>query len=93
MIMQTLQGSQLLDMKIDAMESRKIHADRNKLCPGKNGVHKPSGLGYRFVVLRQADKNSSNCYEFSKFLHFNCKAGPGCLNRYTVLIYLSMAII
>ena len=58
MIMQTLQGSRLLDMKINAMESRKIHADGNKLCPGKNGVHKPSGLGYRFFVLRQADKNS-----------------------------------
>ena len=70
MIMQTLQGSQLLDMKINVMESRKIHADGNKVSPGKNGVHKPSGLGYRFVVFRQADKNSSNRYEIFKISPF-----------------------
>ena len=34
---------------------RKVHADGNKLCPGKNGSYKPSGLGGRLiVVVRQA---------------------------------------
>ena len=76
------------------MESRKVHADGKKLCPGKNGVHKLSGLGYRFVVVfGQADKILTSVMKFSKFLRFNCKAGPGYLNGYTVLIDLSMAII
>ena len=45
-------------MKVDATkQERFVHADRNKLCTGKNGGNMPSSLGSRLnVVIRQTDK-------------------------------------
>ena len=35
----------------NSYENKKALADRNKLCPGKNGGHKFSGLGCRLIVV------------------------------------------
>ena len=55
---------------------------------GKNGCHRPSGLGSRLIiVVRQVDKTLS-LYHFTiclKYDDFSSGACLGCLNRFIVL--------
>ena len=37
--------------KVNAMKTRKVRVDENKLCKGKNGSHRPSSLGGRSTVV------------------------------------------
>ena len=39
----------LPEMRNNDMKTRKVHVDRNKLNPGKNGDYMPSSLGSRSV--------------------------------------------
>ena len=42
-------------MRDDDMITRKVYADKNKFCPGKNGGYTSSSLGDRLIsVGRQA---------------------------------------
>ena len=41
----------LWETKIDATKNRKVHVDRKSFDLGKNGSHKPSGLGGRSIVI------------------------------------------
>ena len=55
---------------------------------GKNGHHRPSGLGYRsIVVVRQADKTVA-VYDFVKSDIFSSGTHLSCLVRSILLITL-----
>ena len=41
----------LPEMRDNNMTTRKVHADRNKLSPGKNGGYMPSSLGGRLISV------------------------------------------
>ena len=43
----------LAEMRNNDPITRKVHADGNKLCPGKNGSHKISSLGGRSISMGQ----------------------------------------
>ena len=47
----TQEIADLQKTKVNAMKIRKVCVDRNKLCTGKNGGHRPSSLGSRSIVV------------------------------------------
>ena len=47
----TQEKANLKKTKVNATKITKVCADRNKLCTGKNGEHRPSGLGSRSIVV------------------------------------------
>ena len=47
----TQEKANLQKMKVNAMKIRKAHANKNNFVLGKNGGHRPSGLGSRSIVV------------------------------------------
>ena len=66
----------------NSYENKKVLADRNKLCPGKNGGHKFSGLGCRLIVVGNEWHKILAVYKVLKFNNFNSKVCLGWWNGY-----------